>query len=348
MKDRLHNYQYVFICVLFSAAGIFLPALVRNTVGTDAFLCFLTAFPLGLLNLYAVTSVYKKAKGPFNAFSRCFGKKAAKIVLAANSLYFTFSGALILAYFALYAAKGQGPYFTALFIIPTAIGICISAFSTSSLGRTAVIIGGMTAISAAVFFGASLINGRGENLSFPSFPSTGIFLNVTAVLFSLMFAECGAIVCLSGGLKSVKKLPRLTLISCGAAGAAVLIAAFLDIFLNGQTGAAYLSSYSDRFDTSAFAVLASAALFFASVFRASVCMRAAAVSISEAFNVKKKNVFVCIFSAFIAVISLILAKDMEFISSFILKWAWMPSIAIGTALPVLALICEKLVKRAKS
>lgn len=340
MNDRLHYYQYVFMAALFTAAGIFLPALVRNTAGTGAYLCYLFALPAGIAGVVVTCAVFKRAKGPLAAYSYAFGKTAARVICAVNAVWLTFLCAQLLAYYALFALNDSAMSSLALFIIPVSAGICFAACGkTSSLGRTAVILGSVILIAAAVFFGISLFGGKLSNLYTLRPPdSADTLVRITGCLWALMFSETSAVTALSGALENRDKLIRSTVLPVLAGGIAVLITFILDVIINGQTSGAYEPSYGAAKDTSGVAVIAAAALFFASVFRCTVCLHSAGVYFTQAFRIKRRRAVVITLGICAAAAAFYLSRSMRFLNEFMIRFSWIPSIAIGVGLPLTCLL----------
>ncbi len=342
-KPKLYYYQYCFTVALFCAAGIFLPGIVRNTAGTGAFCSFALALLPGMLILAMTAFVFRNGKGPLDAYAFCFGRAVSRVVCVINSVYFIYIAAELMAFYALYAAYASQMSSPVLFLLPVMLGVCFAAAKRSaSIGRMAVIIGGMMLAVSAFFLVFSVFGGRPENL-FPvvSVPADTLF-TVTFSLAALEFAQLSAVLCLSGALRDRKKLIKSTLLSALAGNAAVLIVAFMSVYLNGQTTminrVGYSPGYTAGGGLGGLKILAAAALFFSAVFRAAVCLRAAGICAGEALGIKKRRTLIYPMGAAVFAVSALLMTGIAGLSEFVIKYAWLVCLPAGAAIPFIAFI----------
>lgn len=352
-EQKLYNYQYCFIAGLFCAAGIFLPGIVRNTAGTGAYAAFALAMLPGAALAAVTAAVFKNGKGPLNAYAFSFGKNAARAVCVLNAVYFIYIAAELMAFCALYAAHASQIDSPLLFLLPVMLGVCFaSAKRTASIGRLAVIIGGLMLAVSVFFLIFAVLGGRPENL-FPIVSvSSDTLVTVSLSLSAVEFAQLAAVLCLSGALKDRKKLVKSTLLSSLAGNAAVLVTAFASVYIGGQTTminrAGYSPGYAAGSNMGGLKILAAAALFFAAVFRAAVCLRASAVCTGEAFGIKKRRSLIYPMGAAVFLIAALLMTGVAGLAEFLVKYAWIAAVPTGAVIPVIAFISAEIKKRAKA
>lgn len=317
MKSGLYRYQYFSIALLFCMANIFLPGILGRSAGKNVYPAFLPAYFLGLLLLLLYTAVFGRSSGGVCRIAKArLGDFPGKVVGIIYLLYFLLIGCELMSFYGLYVSGEDTVY---LYLAPAALAVIFAGSRrTAELGRTAVIFVCVALLLAIPLGFSGFIAGDLSNLRGFTCADWGELGEVTRMLAAV---ESGQMIAVMTIAPSEERYRKDTILAAAIGNGIVLLIALTSLLIEGQSpliNKIPFFSYTAKGRLSQLRIAAEAVLFFCTVFRIAICLRAAVCTAAEVFSLSDERPLSPAFGTLLFAMSVGFSENIAAVAQYLL------------------------------